>query len=181
MLDITQLVNAAHPCQSRPLLGELCSVGGGVCLARPAAEALQALLAELHAEAQIVPVSGWRAHAEQQALWDDTLQASGPEFTQSYVAKPGCSEHETGLAIDLGYNDGQPLDFIRPNFPYDGVCGQFRSRAAAYGFVERYPAGRENVTGIAHEPWHFRYVGPQLAAALTQSGQTLEEWYAHNV
>lgn len=61
------------------------------------------------------------------------------------------------MAIDLGlYSDH--IDFIRPDFPYDGICEVFRETAPSYGFVERYPAGKEKITGIAHEPWHFRYV-----------------------
>lgn len=71
---------------------------------------------------------------------------------------PGCSEHQTGLAIDLGKAAGY-IDFIRPAFPYDGVCGRFRRLAARYGFIERYQRGKEEVTGISAEPWHFRYVG----------------------
>ena len=74
------------------------------------------------------------------------------------MALPGCSEHQTGLAIDLGKAAGY-IDFIRPAFPYDGVCGRFRRLAARYGFIERYQRGKEEVTGISAEPWHFRYVG----------------------
>lgn len=70
----------------------------------------------------------------------------------------GCSEHETGLAIDLALAGEEP-DFIRPPFPDRGICRRFRQRCADFGFVLRYPAGKETVTGIAHEPWHFRYVG----------------------
>ena len=91
------------------------------------------------------------------------------------MALPGCSEHQTGLAIDLGLAAGD-IDFICPNFPYDGVCGAFRAKAADYGFILRYPAGKEPVTGISHEPWHFRYVGVPHARLMVRLGLTLEEY-----
>lgn len=64
----------------------------------------------------------------------------------------------------------------RPAFPYEGVCQMFRERAAEFGFVERYPAGKEPITGIAHEPWHFRYVSPPHARAMVRRGLVLEEY-----
>ena len=95
----------------------------------------------------------------------------------SYVACPGCSEHQTGLAIDLGLNQGE-IDFIRPAFPYEGLCQTFRQTMAQYGWVQRYPAGKEAITGIGHEPWHFRYVGQPHAALMAERDLTLEEYIA---
>ena len=91
------------------------------------------------------------------------------------VALPGCSEHETGLAIDVG-EAREVIDFIRPAFPDTGVCAAFRRAAARYGFIERYPKGAQAVTGIGHEPWHFRYVGWPHAGLMAQRGVTLEEY-----
>ena len=93
------------------------------------------------------------------------------------MALPGHSEHQTGLAIDLG-QAGLDLDFICPDFPYCGICQEFRRRAVDYGFVERYRAGKESVTGIAHEPWHFRYVGRPHAAIMMQRDLVLEEYHS---
>lgn len=169
------LVNAAHPCQSSPALRDLVPVGPDIYLARPAAEALQALLAAIGANGRIVPVSGWRSGAEQADIYNTSLRENGAAFTQKYVALPGHSEHQTGLAIDLGLNRGT-LDFIRPAFPQWGICGAFRRHAAEYGFVLRYPKGKEGVTGIAHEPWHFRYVGVPHAAAMASNRLCLEEY-----
>src|SRR5699024_8086208 len=126
---------------------------------------------------EIVPVSGWRSQDEQQRIWDDTLEESGPEFTCKYVAYPGCSEHQTGLAIDLGMVAGK-IDFIRPAFPHDGACGAFRRLAAQYGFIERYRREKESLTGIAEEPWHFRYVGAPHAQLMESHGLCLEEYTA---
>lgn len=122
-----------------------------------------------------MPVSGWRSQQEQQRIWDDSMAEHGETFTRQYVALPGCSEHQTGLAIDLGKAAGY-IDFIRPAFPYDGVCGRFRRLAARYGFIERYQRGKEEVTGISAEPWHFRYVGAPHAQLMETNGLCLEEY-----
>ena len=173
------LVNAAHPLRGAetPDLAAPNPRYPGVLLERRAAERLAACIRAVGGEGQIVPVSGWRSRAEQQAIWDDTLAREGEAFTRQYVASPGCSEHETGLAIDLGLA-APHIDFIRPHFPDEGVCRAFRRRAADYGFILRYPAGKEHVTGIAHEPWHFRYVGVPHAGRMAALGLTLEEYLA---
>lgn len=85
--------------------------------------------------------------------------------------------HETGLAIDVG-KELEEVDFICPEFPYEGVCQIFRELAPMYGFIERYPKGKEAVTGIAKEPWHFRYVGYPHARIIQNLGMTLEEYHA---
>jgi D-alanyl-D-alanine dipeptidase/carboxypeptidase len=112
---------------------------------------------------------------EQQEIVADSLREHGNDFTQKYVALPGCSEHQTGLAIDLAENTGS-IDFIRPDFPYTGICARFRELSVHYGFIERYPAGREHITRIAHEPWHFRYVGVPHSEMMTTENLTLEEY-----
>ncbi len=112
---------------------------------------------------------------EQTQIYEDSLRENGGEFTKKFVALPGCSEHQTGLAIDLGLCK-EEIDFICPDFPYEGICQKFRQMAPDYGFVERYPAGKEKVTGIGHEPWHFRYVGRPHARIMTDRGLVLEEY-----
>lgn len=136
---------------------------------------LSSLMEEISGWENIVPVSGWRSGKEQQEIWDDSIEENGEEFTQKYVAVPGHSEHQTGLAIDLGLKQ-EVIDFIRPDFPYTGICQTFRKRAAEYGFIERYPSGKEAVTGIGHEPWHFRYVGVPHASIMREKNMTLEEY-----
>ncbi|MCI8447095.1 MAG: M15 family metallopeptidase [Eubacterium sp.] len=149
-----------------------------VLLKEPAACSLLMLLRRIGGMEQIVPVSGWRSMEEQQQIWADSLRENGQEFTQTYVAVPGHSEHQTGLAIDLGKKQ-DVIDFIRPDFPYDGLCQIFRENAAEYGFIERYPKGRESITGIGHEPWHFRFVGTPHAAMIKEHGFTLEEYISY--
>ena len=170
------LVNAEHPIQhmERPVLAPAVP-GSGILLDTRAAAMLSGLISRISAAGEIVPVSGWRSEAEQREIWDGSMRESGEEFTRKYVALPGCSEHQTGLAIDLALR-ADNIDFIRPEFPYDGVCGRFRALAADYGFVERYQSGKEGVTGIAAEPWHFRYVGSPHARIMCEMGLCLEEY-----
>lgn len=141
--------------------------GEEILYERRANRALDDLMKEIGGWEHIVPVSAWRSMAEQQAIWDQSMAESGQEFTQRYVAVPGHSEHQTGLAMDLGLRQ-EEIDFIRPYFPYEGICQTFRERAAAYGFVERYQADKQSVTQIGHEPWHFRYVGTPHAQIMAQ-------------
>lgn len=171
------LVSPDHALQSAGAPDLVPAMAGfpDILLRRDAAEALRAALAEIAAGTQIVPVSGYRSMDEQIQIYDDSLRENGAEFTAQFVALPGHSEHQTGLAIDLGLNSDH-IDFIRPDLPYDGICGRFREAAPGYGFILRYPAGKEAVTGIAHEPWHFRFVGCPHARIMTERGLTLEEY-----
>ena len=171
------LVNAAHRFRgiNDDLLIPVRDSVPKILLNRRAVVLLSQLMQEIDGWRYIVPVSGWRSREEQQAIWDETSKESGPEFTRKYVAVPGHSEHQTGLAVDLGLKQ-EHIDFIRPYFPYTGICQTFREKAAKYGFILRYPADKEHITGIGHEPWHFRYVGVPHAEIMTLKGLTLEEY-----
>lgn len=148
---------------------------GTLLLEAKMANLLRELLASLGGRGDIVPVSGYRDRAEQEKIHLESLAANGRSFTERYVALPGCSEHQSGLAIDLAENAGD-IDFIRPAFPYTGICGAFREKSASYGFIERYGEDKESITGISHEPWHFRYVGVPHAQLITENGLCLEEY-----
>lgn len=171
------LVNSRHGFLSDPdeLLIPILESAPDILLQRRAVTLLEQLMQEICGWREIVPVSGWRSLAEQQQIWDDSLRDNGPDFTKKYVALPGHSEHQTGLAVDLGLKSSR-IDFIRPEFPDSGACRAFREKAAKYGFILRYPAGKEDVTGIAHEPWHFRYVGIPHAGIMAENDLTLEEY-----
>lgn len=137
--------------------------------------ALNELMEEIGGWDHIVPVSAWRSMEEQQRIWNQSLSESGQEFTEKYVAVPGHSEHQTGLAIDLGLKQAE-IDFIRPYFPYEGICQTFRRKAAEYGLIQRYQEEKQSVTQIGHEPWHFRYVGTPHAEIITLKALALEEY-----
>jgi len=174
------LVNRDHPHREESSYKALISVDAtnkNVLLERRVASLYNKLMLNLNARSRITAVSGWRSRREQEQIYSESLSENGADFTAKYVALPGHSEHQTGLAVDLALN--QPnIDFIRPYFPYTGICGAFREMAGRYGFIERYPKGKENITGIAYEPWHFRYVGVPHAMIMKQMGYTLEEYHA---
>lgn len=172
------LVNAKYPYCSENVESSLVPVHSDskVLLERRAAVLLSKLMSSIEGWEQISAVSGWRSRAEQQDIYNQSLRDSGAAFTEQFVAKPDHSEHQTGFAIDMGLRKLE-IDFIRPDFPYSGISQTFREKAVAYGFIERYLKGKEVITGIAHEPWHFRYVGAPHAAIMTELGLTLEEYH----
>ncbi|MGB8453799.1 MAG: D-alanyl-D-alanine carboxypeptidase family protein [Anaerocolumna sp.] len=174
------LINSEHPITNRDnnYAASLVSVTmeyPDVLLDYVAAKELSQLLNLLNINNNIIPVSGYRTLAKQKQIYADSLKDNGTDFTVKYVAHPNRSEHQTGLAIDLAENTGE-YNFIRPYFPYSGICMQFRKKAIHYGFIERYPKGKETITGIAHEPWHFRYVGYPHSEIMSMKNLTLEEY-----
>ncbi|SFB28720.1 D-alanyl-D-alanine dipeptidase/carboxypeptidase [Acetitomaculum ruminis DSM 5522] len=136
---------------------------------------LEKIIKKISAKGKIVYVSGYRSLEEQKNIWNDSIRESGEEFTRKYVAIPGCSEHHTGLAIDLGLKK-EEIDFICPDFPYDGICEEFRKLACDYGFIERYQKEKEEITKISKEPWHFRYLGYPHSKIIKEKGFCLEEY-----
>ena len=171
------LVNPGHPVQNQEpaALVAVDERNPDILLERRTAGLLAACVQAAGGAGRIIPVSGWRSQAEQQAIWEDTWRKEGEAFTRKYVALPGCSEHQTGLAIDLGLAAAE-IDFIRPNFPEDGPCGAFRRLAARYGFLQRYRRQKEALTSIAEEPWHFRFVGAPHAGLMEENDLCLEEY-----
>lgn len=168
------LVNSENPYREE-YAGELVPLNGNIFLQREAAMNLHRLLESINGYKEIVPVSGWRSVWEQQKIWDDSVKENGIIFTRRFVAAPMCSEHHTGLAIDLALK-AENIDFICPEFPYSGICQAFREAAPKFGFIERYPKDKEHITKISHEPWHFRYVGREAATEIVKRGMCLEEF-----
>lgn len=118
-------------------------------------------------------VAGYRDRAFQQHLFDQSAQRNGRDHAEKYVAQPGGSEHHTGLVVDLSilYADGSSGD-------YDG-SGEYawiNGNCQDYGWVVRYEKGKEDLTGIWDEPWHFRYVGVPHATEMARRGLCLEEY-----
>lgn len=171
------LVNQFHPFLSENPQ-ELVAVGSNkrVELKANAATVLEYILKDLKAEREIVPVSGFRSIEEQKKIFHDSMIENGEEYTRKYVALPGCSEHHTGLAVDLKWVDGKD-DPICPDFPNEGICKMFRKKAAQYGYVLRYPEEKTFRTGIGFEPWHFRYIGYPHSAIMEEKNLSLEEYH----
>ncbi|MFD2116259.1 D-alanyl-D-alanine carboxypeptidase family protein [Paenibacillus yanchengensis] len=139
---------------------------------------LQALLTACRARGNILLVSGYRSNTEQHMLYETTMKERGEQFTKSFVAKPNESEHQSGLAVDVGENSGD-IDFICPTFSDRGASGDFKKLAAQFGFIQRYTASKSNITKIANEPWHYRYVGYPHAAIMEQEQLCLEEYISY--
>lgn len=147
----------------------------GCIMESKAAAVLSHIFKELGRKDGIALVSGYRTLSEQKKIWNNSLAENGERFTRAYVALPDHSEHQTGLAVDLGLRTGH-IDFIRPDFPYEGVCGEFRGKALECGFIERYKKEKEHITGISGEPWHFRYVGYPHSLIMNRYELCLEEY-----
>ncbi|GMQ60006.1 M15 family metallopeptidase [Vallitalea sediminicola] len=174
------LVNKFYPLKNNNSKNKSCIVPlspqyKDTLLEMKTANMLEHLVSDLKCDEDIIPVSGYRSYEEQKNIYVDSLENNGKDFTEKFVAIPNHSEHQTGLAIDLALKQDD-IDFICPNFPYDGICNVFREKAPHYGFVERYEKGKEAITGIAHEPWHFRFVGYPHSQIMTDWGVSLEEY-----
>lgn len=172
------LVNADYPYNEQVNETDLVNVDKSACdvlLERRAVTLLSKLMEKINGWGQISAVSGWRSMQEQENIYAQSLKENGSEFTRKYVALPGHSEHQTGLAIDLALTSDN-IDFIRPDFPYTGICQTFRELSSQYGFIERYPQKKESITGIAHEPWHFRYIGVPHAEIMKKNDLCMEEY-----
>ena len=118
-------------------------------------------------------VAAWRSEETQRYLYERNAVQYGAEHAARYVALPGCSEHHTGLAVDfsLYFPSGTSADFSG-----EGEYAWITENAHRFGLILRYTDEKEIVTGIASEPWHFRYVGLPHAAAMREMGRCLEEY-----
>ncbi len=116
--------------------------------------------------------SAYRTREEQKALYDARVESDGAAKAEKYVAKPGYSEHETGLSFDMSvYEDGENT-YISEEPEYLPIY----EMAYKYGFILRYPANKTEITGINYEAWHFRYVGLPHAYFMSENGLCLEEY-----
>ncbi|MBQ6249165.1 MAG: M15 family metallopeptidase [Oscillospiraceae bacterium] len=118
--------------------------------------------------------SAYRSYDEQQEVYAASAAENGEAHAASYVTQPGCSEHHTGLAVDLTRYD------VRTGHSYDftgeGEYGWIHTHGPEYGVVMRYAADKESITGIAEETWHLRYVGVPHAAYMAEHNLCLEEY-----
>lgn len=141
------------------------------------ADALEALFAAAKAEAgyDLTLASGFRSQEAQTALYNYYSQAKGQTAADTDSARPGYSEHQTGLAVDIGRAD-QQCD-VQACFADTPEGKWLAANAYTYGFIMRYLPGQQAVTGYVAEPWHFRYVGKELAAQLHENPQPLETFF----
>ena len=146
---------------------------------KKAAEAYQKLRAALAEEHIIIELdSTYRTVANQQEIWDEFMEEYGEEYTKKYVAVPGTSEHHTGLAIDVKLvKNGVIIDDNDDMTAEKELFDRIHARLAEFGFILRYPVGKEAITGYGSEVWHFRYIDdPKTAKEIMDQGLTLEEY-----
>lgn len=179
-----RLVSAAHPLPEDFEVPELTKLKGGHAIDSRVYPALQQMMDDCRA-AGLNPVicSSYRTYDKQEELFRkkvNTLLKQGYSQEEAeteaarWVARPGTSEHETGLAVDIVDKSYQLLDEKQAETP---VQQWLMAHCAEYGFILRYPVEKSDLTGIGYEPWHYRYVGVEAAKAITEQGLCLEEYW----
>ena len=155
-----------HP--NEEVVGERCNN----CINKDAMEAFRLMQSDAKALGLNIYISsGYRGYTYQEKLYNNYVSISGKEKADTYSARPGHSEHQTGTCFDL--------NSIDDSFQYTNEGKWVNENAYLYGFIIRYPKGKESITGYQYESWHLRYVGKDLASKLYHDGEweTLEEYY----
>lgn len=148
----------------------------GTMLRSEAAGALEELMTAAEASGYAVKtISGYRSYATQVSVYNGYVAQNGQATADTFSARPGHSEHQTGLAVDVGNTNGScDLEIC---FGSTAFGEWLKTNAQKYGFIIRYPSGKEAITGYQYEPWHLRFVGVDAAEAVVSSGKTLDEFY----
>jgi D-alanyl-D-alanine carboxypeptidase len=173
------LVNKRNPLQPADwapadlTVPEVPSTREGLTLRAEAATAAEALFAAATADGvDLSLVSAYRSYSYQQGTYAGWVQKHGKSGADRISARPGYSEHQTGLAMDVGAASGACT--LQECFGDTPEGTWVAEHAADHGWIVRYPAGAEDITGYSPEPWHLRYVGTQSAADVVRSGGVLE-------
>ena len=124
----------------------------------------------------IIAMSSYRSYEYQVNLYNRYVNEDGKEEADTYSGRPGHSEHQTGLAVDV-YNVKETYT----NFERTKEFNWMQEHAHEYGFILRFPKGKENETGYQYESWHYRYVGEEIAKYIHDNNITLEEYYATKI
>ena len=120
----------------------------------------------------IVINSAYRSYQDQIDISNSYLRAYGQNYVDKYVAKPGFSEHQTGLAFDIG---SRKVNVFENSKEY----GWMQENAHKYGFIRRFSKQKEGITGFRNEPWHYRYVGVEIATYIYENNMSLEEYFVN--
>ncbi|MEF9962496.1 MAG: M15 family metallopeptidase [Erysipelotrichaceae bacterium] len=183
--DVTMLINKYHklPDEYQPenlvatpsaCTAEYSCFPSDQYIVKEAGDAFQELIHLAKDEGiTITAIASLRDYAYQTSLYQYYLNANGLEYADRYFARPGQSEHNSGLAIDITL-DGMDYTTIESHPKYNWLIDQISD----YGFILRYPKDKVEVTGFSHESWHLRYVGKTCAKILKENKWTLEEYYA---
>lgn len=150
------------------------NTGSAPKLRKVAAEAFVRMADAARADGiELKNVSGYRSYDVQDGLYKMYVERDGEWEADTYSSHPGYSEHQAGLATDINWVD--------TDFESTPAYAWLQEHAAEYGFIMRYPKNMAYVTGFDYEPWHYRYVGPEVAQAVVNEGITYDEYYAYYI
>lgn len=177
------IINKEHPLSQRQRPEELVepnvefapgTKGEKRLLCREAARQLECMFRQAKEMGiHLVGVSGYRSYERQKEIYDESVRTRGKEYTKKYIAPPGASEHQSGLAMDVScISVNYQLEEAFSGTP-EGVW--LKKNAWLFGYIIRYPRGKEKITGYSYEPWHIRYVTRELSHYLSRFDMTLEE------
>lgn len=146
-------------------------------LRKQAADAVQDLVADARAAGHSIKVlSAFRSYQRQATLFNQYQAQYGTDYAERISARPGTSEHQLGLAADLGYTNSRAE--LKEAFGQTPAGQWIAEHAVDYGLIVRYPVSKEEITGYKYEPWHVRYIGKEQAKAMQDSGaETYEEYF----
>lgn len=126
---------------------------------------------------KLIVNTSYRTYKSQETMYENTKAASGTRAADNQVARPGHSDHQSGLSIDVFEINSQTMATFKDSPAYVWL----KENAYKYGFIERYPEGKEYITGFTYEPWHWRYVGEEAAKKIQEENITFDEYYAYYV
>jgi len=170
---INAVVNKKHKLPEN-YVPTLTSVAGGKMREDAATELEKLLDAASAIGNKLVIISSYRSYLTQVSTYDGYVNQYGQAQADTFSARPGHSEHQTGLAVDLGNNDGSCA--LETCFGDTAGGVWLATNAPNYGFIIRYPEGKEAETGYQYEPWHIRYLGADTAKAVASSGKTFDQY-----
>lgn len=170
--DLLVLVNKFYALPSGIEPNDLIQVEG-VKMQREAGEALEEMATAMRNDGlKIILQSGYRSEDTQSYLYNRYVARDGKEKADTYSARPNHSEHQTGLAIDVSH-DGTLEEYFEDTPQFEWL----QDNAHKYGFILRYPKDKVYMTGYTYEPWHYRYVGIEVATLIKNEKITFEEYY----
>lgn len=145
----------------------------GMMLVKKAKDKLELMINDAKKQGITIRViSSYRSYSYQENLYNTYVEKDGKKLADTYSARPGFSEHQTGLCIDV---DDNKLDYN--NFHNSKSYEWMQNNAHLYGFIERYPKGKEHITLYTYESWHYRYVGKKIAKYIKKHNITFDEYY----
>ena len=149
----------------------------GIYLVKEAKDNIERLISDAKEDGMNIRViSAYRSYTYQENLYNNYVKNDGVENADTYSARPGYSEHQTGLVVDVT----KAYDNFN-NFENTDEYNWMLENASNYGFILRYPKDKENITTYSFEAWHYRYVGVELAKKIKASNLTFDEYYARYI